>query len=101
MNNHNIYYIFNVKSISNIIPVYYVDWSTLVEKDKNLEQKLKKLEENLNELKLVAESNSRAINDTLIPDVIENFKKSEDIQREVDENHDKKLELKTNGNSKK
>ena len=72
----------------------------MVEKDKNLEQKLKKLEENLNELKLVAESNSRAINDTLIPDVIENFKKSEDIQREVDENHDKKLELKTNGNSK-
>ena len=73
----------------------------MVEKDKQLEQKLKKLEENLNELKLVAESNSRAINDTLIPDVIETFKKSEDIQREVDENHDKKLELKTNGNSKK
>ena len=73
----------------------------MVEKDKQLEQKLKKLEENLNELKLVAKSNSRAINDTLIPDVIETFKKSEDIQREVDENHDKKLELKTNGNSKK
>ena len=71
------------------------------EKNKNLEQKLRKLEENLNELKLVAESNSRAINDTLIPDVIENFKKSKDIQREVDENQDKKMELKTSGNSKK
>ena len=47
----------------------------MVEKDKNLEQKIKKLEENLNELKLMAESNSHAINDTLIPDVIENSKK--------------------------
>ena len=72
----------------------------MVEKDKNLEQKLKKLEENLNALKLMAESNFHAINDTLTPDVIENSKKSEDIQREVDENHDNILELKTNGNSK-
>ena len=70
----------------------------MVEKDKNLEQKLKKLEENLNELKLMAESNFHAINDTLTPDVIENSKKSEDIQREVDENHDNILELKMNGN---
>ena len=72
----------------------------MVEKDKNLEQKLKKLEENLNELKLMAESNFHAINDTLTPDVIENSKKSEDIQREVDENHDNILELKMNGNLK-
>ena len=97
------YHIFNVKSISNFIPINYVDWSKLsklVEKDKNLEQKVKKLEENLNELKLMAESNSHAINDTLIPDVIENSQKLEDIQREVDENHDNILELKTNGNPK-
>jgi len=76
------------------------DWSKLnklVEKDKNLEQKVEKLEENLNELKLMAESILHAINYTLIPDVIENSQKLEDIQREVDENHDNILELKTNG----
>ena len=73
----------------------------MVEKDKNLEQKIKKLEENLNELKLMAESNSHAINDTLIPDVIENSRKSYDIQRDADENHDNILELKTNDNPKK
>ena len=72
----------------------------MVEKDKNLEQKVKKLEENLNELKLIAESNSHAINDTLIPDVAQNSKKSEDIQREVDDNHDNILELEKNGNLK-
>ena len=72
----------------------------MVEKDKNLEQKIKKLEENLNELKLMAESNLHAINYTLIPNVIENSQKLEDIQREVDENHDNILELKTNGNPK-
>ena len=73
----------------------------MVEKDKNLEQKIKKLEENLNELKLMAESNLHAINYTLIPDVIENSQKLEDIQREVDENHDNILELKTNDDPKR
>ena len=57
-----------------------------------------KLEENLNELKLIAESNLHTINDTLIPDVAKNSKKSEDIQREVDDNHDNILELEKNGN---
>ena len=70
----------------------------MVEKDKNLAQELKNLKENLNELKLMAESNLHAINDTLIPDVVENYKKSEDIQREVEEIHDNILEMKMNGN---
>ena len=92
---------FKVKSMDNYIPLYHVDWSRvseLIERNENLEQELKKLEENLNELKFMAESNSHAINETLIPDVVENFKKSEDIQREVDEIHANILEMKTNGN---
>ena len=87
----------NVKSISNVIPIYNVDWSKLNELV-NLDQELKNLKEDLNELKLMAESNLHAINDTLIPDVVENYKKSEDIQREVDEIHDNILEMKMNGN---
>ena len=50
---------------------------------------------------MIAESNLHAINDTLIPDVAKNSKKSEDIQREVDDNHDNILELEKNGNLKK
>ena len=59
----------------------------------NVEKRLGYLEENLNELYLMSESNFHDINDTRIL-----FKKSEDIQQEVDELHDEILELKTNGN---
>ena len=59
----------------------------------NVEKRLGYLEENLNKLYLMAESNLHDINDTRIL-----FKKSEDIQQEVDEIHDEILELKANGN---
>ena len=65
----------------------------LVQEAYNVEKRLGYLEENLNELYLMAESNFHDINDTRIL-----FKKSEDIQQEVDELHNEILELKTNGN---
>ena len=66
--------------------------------DKSLEQRLEHLEEKLNDLKLMAESNLHDMNDSLISNMMINSEKSEDIQQEVDEIHDEILELKANGN---
>ena len=62
--------------------------------DKSLEQRLEHLEEKLNDLKLMAESNLHDMNDSLISNMMINSEKSEDIQQEVDEIR----EVKANGN---